>query len=343
MSASAKGKERQSDEPAPTTASPASPVTSQATTEKVRGKRKAEEVDGNGTPPERKPHRATFAVEDPRPHRPSATSGTSSHAPSSYQRKRARLTGHTYSSSGSASPMAAVGEGDSSHPGSRSETYSQGANAFNTGSGASRISKSNSVGHHLFRSQSRSSHNRPPSRSGSTRRPPSLSQASIPISALISPHAPSVSHRSSIFHMRDPRRPAPIQSTPWSLSFPTPAEGQSGYLDRWNVISRLRGRSEDHKIVDRVGWTEGGGSPVHAWLFFLGFVLFPVWWVAGFVVGIPETRRIGGGEVEKGVVLDDPQVESDARSWRARCRVLSVVSLFTYIPFIVLVAVFVPR
>jgi len=95
--------------------------------------------------------------------------------------------------------------------------------------------------------------------------------------------------------------------------------------------------------MDRVGWAEGGGSPIHAWLFFLGFVLFPVWWIAGFLVRIPETRRIGGGEVEKGVVLDDPQVEFDARSWRTRCRVMSVVSLFTYIPFIVLVAVFVPR
>lgn len=94
--------------------------------------------------------------------------------------------------------------------------------------------------------------------------------------------------------------------------------------------------------MDRVGWAEGGGSPIHAWLFFLGFIIFPVWCIAGFLVNIPKTRQIGGGE-EKGVVLDDPQVEFDARSWRTRCRVMSVVSLFTYIPFIVLVAVLVPR
>lgn len=205
--------------------------------------------------------------------------------------------------------MAAVGEGNLFRPGSRSEGHSQ-VNASNTGSGASRISKNNSiVGHHPFRSQSRSSHTqaRPPSRSGSTRRPPSLSQASIPISALISPHAPSVSHRSATFHMRDPRRPAPIQSTPWSLSFPTPADGQTGYLERWkwkNILSRLRGRIEEHKAVERVGWTEGGGSPIHAWLFFLGFILFPVWWLAGFLLRIPKTRRIGDGGIEKGVVLD---------------------------------------
>jgi len=69
-------------------------------------------------------------------------------------------------------------------------------------------------------------------------------------------------------------------------------------------------------------------------------LIFPIWWVAAFV-GIPRTRRLGGNEVEKGVVLDDPQVESDASSWRKRCRIMGVVSLFTYIPFVILVAIFV--
>ena len=76
-------------------------------------------------------------------------------------------------------------------------------------------------------------------------------------------------------------------------------------------------------------------------------------------MGIPRTRRLGGNEVEKGVVLDDPQVEYgeyfeckrrvtvylytlrlDAKSWRKRCRILAVASLFTYIPFVILVAIF---
>jgi hypothetical protein len=56
------------------------------------------------------------------------------------------------------------------------------------------------------------------------------------------------------------------------------------------------------------GWVERGGTPIHAWLFFLGFLIFPIWWFAAFI-GIPKTRRIGAGETEKGVVLDDPQVE----------------------------------
>jgi len=313
MPTNTKGKESQplsspSPPPPPAASTSTSDPSSATPNEKVRGKRKADDVEGGGsTPPElrkeKTQYRATFA-EDVRPHRASA--GASSHAPSSYHRKRARLTGQTYSSGGTGNTI-------ESRPESRTESYSQGTNAFNTGSGASRIS---SLGHQLLRSQSRSSHTpgRPPSRSGSTRRPASLSQASIPISALISPHAPSVSHHSSVFHMRDPRRPPPIQPTPWSLSWPEPGTSQSGYMKAWQ-------------------WP---------WLFYLGFILFPAWWIASFLQ-IPKTRRIGGGEVEKGVVLDDPQVESDSRSWRTRCRVMAVISLLTYLPFIVLVAVFAPR
>ena len=106
---------------------------------------------------------------------------------------------------------------------------------------------------------------------------------------------------------------------------------------------------------------ERGGSPLHSWLFFIGFILFPLWWIATFLP-IPRTRRLGGTDAEKGVTLDDPQVEHgkrcqflleplvdqtfllffvpDAKSWRIRCRFMAVVSLVTYIPFIVLVAVY---
>ena len=96
--------------------------------------------------------------------------------------------------------------------------------------------------------------------------------------------------------MHDPRKPAPIQSTPWSLSFPSRVEsGQS----RWEGTS----------------WAERGGSPLCAWLFFIGFVIFPVWWVTWFI-GVPQTRRLvddaaemGISGREKAVVLDDPQLE----------------------------------
>ncbi|GLB38598.1 hypothetical protein LshimejAT787_0504630 [Lyophyllum shimeji] len=275
---------------------PATPPAVRQTTTSLKGKRKADEagVEGGSTPPkETKEPRATFAVE-PRPHRASANSNSTRSAPSSYhQRKRARLSVTL-----------------ESRPASRASGEVQ--NAATTGSWSSKNST-------YLASQQQQPRlpppvHQPPQRAPSRR---SLSQASIPMSALISPHAPSIS-RSSTFHMRDPRRPRPIQSTPWSLSLPT---GQAEPNEGWK------------------GWVERGGSPLHAWLFFAGFLVFPIWWVASFT-SIPTTRRLDAGEQEKGVILDDPQVEHDAKSWRLRCRVMAVISFFTYIPFVILVAVF---
>ncbi|KZP13902.1 hypothetical protein FIBSPDRAFT_119806 [Athelia psychrophila] len=75
--------------------------------------------------------------------------------------------------------------------------------------------------------------------------------------------------------MQDPRKPPRARATGWAL--------------------HRRDEEEER-------------SPVQAWLFFAGFVLFPVWWLAS-VMGTPETRRVGGSDVEKAVVVDDPQVE----------------------------------
>jgi len=87
---------------------------------------------------------------------------------------------------------------------------------------------------------------------------------------------------------------------------------------------------------------EEDGSPVQAWLFYFALVPFPLWFV-GAVWRVPHTRVVGGTDNEKAVPLDDPQVEFDARSWRFRCRVMAFVSLFTYVPFIVCVAIFAGR
>lgn len=341
----------------PASAEPRTPQSS------LKGKRKADEVDGsngnNITPPDVRKQRATFAA-DPRPNR---LSGTSSQAPSSYTRKRARLSAGASSvvseRTGAIDKDAAVG----SRPPSRSDSQ---RHAGNTGTASSRGSPSTVP----FRTQSRvsqtSQHHsiQVPSRAASTSRhqgqsksgypPPqsgsrapsrrgSISQASIPISALISPHAPSISTRAAAtqFHMRDPRKPR-IQPTPWTLTLPQigPGERLSSF-DRLKLGKRIRG-DEEQQELHSVGWTESGGSPLHAWLFFIGFIIFPVWWVAA-ILGIPRTRRIGGlegGQDEKKMALDDPQVEHDANSWRKRCRVMAIVSVFTYIPFIVLVAIF---
>ncbi|KAI0060370.1 hypothetical protein BV25DRAFT_1871203 [Artomyces pyxidatus] len=255
-----------------------SPVTSSTFETPVRsetskGKRKAEEVDV--TPPDHKTgHKATFAIPEAQTSR---RVSNGSHAPSSYHRKRARLS----------SPLPSV----PSRPGSAGQSPS---NAHNTGTYSSRAS-SNVRGSSV-----------PPAENASERdRRRSLSQVSIPISALVTPHAPSIG-KSSTFHMRDPRRPHKKLETGWALRFHTEEED---------------------------------GSPVHAWLFYAAFVLFPLWWIASFLP-TPKTRVVGGTDTEKAVTLDDPQIEYDARSWRTRCRVMSVVSFFTYIPFIVCVAIF---
>ncbi|KAJ7726510.1 hypothetical protein B0H16DRAFT_1592458 [Mycena metata] len=152
------------------------------------------------------------------------------------------------------------------------------------------------------------------SRPQPSRAPSRMSQASLPISALVAPHAPSVVSTNTAYHMRDPRKPPRIQPTGWGLEFGP-------------------GR-----------WWQGGGSPLHAWLFFVGFVLFPVWWVASLCVPTPRTRRLDAEEKGRAQVwLDDPQVEFDANSWRKRCRIMAGVSLVTYVPFIVLLAVFLSR
>ncbi|KJA24013.1 hypothetical protein HYPSUDRAFT_136899 [Hypholoma sublateritium FD-334 SS-4] len=282
---------------------PTTPSATEKSHSSGSGKRKADEagVSGDTTPPkESREARTTFAPE-PRPHRASATSGVSTHAPSSFNRsKRVRLT-ETPEGRGSYRSISRAGSlptpndspPDAKNTGSWS---SKGSHAAMSQSSYNYVHQgATSVGH-----GSHSQQHRAPSRR-------SLSQASIPISALISPHAPSIG-RLSTFHMRDPRKPNPIQPTPWSLSFPSTAQG---------------------------------GSALHAWLFFIGFIIFPLWWAAALVIPIPRTRTLGeSADTEKGVILDDPQLEHDAKSWRTRCRVMAAVSLLTYVPFIILVAIF---
>ena len=77
--------------------------------------------------------------------------------------------------------------------------------------------------------------------------------------------------------MRDPCRPLGLMETRWALRFPTVEEG----------------------------------SPVHAWLFYLALVLFPLWWL-GAVWRVPEMRLVRGTDTEKAVPLDDPQIEFGA-------------------------------
>ncbi|KAI0694798.1 hypothetical protein C8Q76DRAFT_758256 [Earliella scabrosa] len=259
-----------------------------------KGKRKAEEVDL--TPPDQRTgHHTTFVI--PTDGRRSHHVSEVSKAPSSYQgRKRARIS--TSTSSPSASPSQSRPTSVQRHPTDSWPSRSAIPAALH------RVTSKTASTRSGARPESMSAH-----RQAQADRRRSMSEISFPISALVAPHAPSVSVRSGGYYMRDPRKPPRVQPTPWTLSM----------------------SSQDEQ-----------GSPVHAWMFFIGFVLFPLWWVASFW-RIPQTRRVGGTDTEKAVTLDDPQVEHDARSWRKRCRVMFVVSFFTYLPFIILVAIFVPR
>lgn len=307
--------------------------------EKSRGKRKAED-NIDLTPPELKKEkegqRATFLLPSEsrskslhfwfrlRPlYRPllklkqGQRVSNASHAPSSYRRKRARLS--------SVSPFATPVQ---SRPASLQETPRSASHDHYF------TSLSSSTGARIgprTPSRAASTRSRQPPTPSTTRkheRGQSMSQVSIPISAYISPHAPSIS-KSTKFHMRDPRKPPKKPNdTSWGLQFAT----------------------EDEP-----------GSAIQAWCFFLGFLLFPTWWIAGLFLHVPTTRIAGDVDAEKGVTIDDPQIErgkpctsllaprcptvsmTDARTWRFRCRVMAVVSLFTYVPFIVLVAIFAPR
>jgi len=258
-----------------------------ASTSTSKGKRKADDVESTPPDQKRETQRATFALPaDPRPSRASANSA-SSHSPPSNRRKRARLSTST-------PPIV-------SPHGSRS-----GSSNRDSGGGLIRSHVRGSSRTTLER-ESRS----PQGQSAGLQPRRSLSQVSIPLSALVSPHAPSLSV-SGTFHMRDPRKPRRVQPTGWGLHL-----GEAG--------------------------EPGSGSPVQAWMFFIGWVVFPMWWLAS-VWSIPKTRRVGGaGDMEKAVTLDDPQVEHDATSWRTRCRVMAAISLVTYIPFIVLLVIFVRR
>ena len=300
-----------------------------------KGKRKADEVDLN--PPDQRSLHATFAVPEDLPceslfsflravtltllhavgKRPDL------HAPSSFRAKRARLSTSSSPGPPPSRPDALL---DATNTGTWTSTTSSKIRSLSRQQSMSKppSSKTNS-----YRSDIPSERVRSYERYERTRSTSQLSHTSIPVSALVSPRAPSVSKSlTSAYHMRDPRRPPRVRPTPWSL--------------------RLTTEIED-------------GSPIHAWFFFLGFIIFPVWWLAS-VWRIPQTRSVGGSEVEKAVTLDDPQVEHgqlswsvyfpplkgdclfpspiDARTWRFRCRIMAGVSLITYIPFIVLVAIF---
>lgn len=258
-------------------------------------------------------------------------SNNSTHAPSSFSnksRKRVRL---------SSTPMTSP---DHSRPGSATHSPTSYVNTSWSSKASSKATSAVQNPHssqtNLPRAPSRATTHRTtmsagmPPRHQKTR---SMSGASIPLSAIVSPRAPSID-RLNQYHMRDPHKPR-RRPVGWRLRRRTP-EGDAG-------------------------------SPVHAWCFWLGLLFPPLWWIASFMP-IPHTRVVGAGvgAAEKGIPVDDPHDErgmrfllttiksrssvlnyslifTEARIWRRRCRIFSVVFFVTYAPVIILLAVFATR
>ncbi|KAF8515271.1 hypothetical protein JB92DRAFT_74652 [Gautieria morchelliformis] len=149
--------------------------------------------------------------------------------------------------------------------------------------------------------------------------PRTLSQSSIPLRAIVSPKPPSIDRNSS-YHMRDPALPPSRRTS-----------------TQWTGSARM-----DENI--------GRVFPLQAWAFVMGFLVFPLWWVAAAApVGWGWARRDVGGKNGKGTWSEEELaaravIEHDvAYTWRRRCRFMSLLGLLVYIPLIVLLAVLVPR
>lgn len=206
----------------------------------------------------------------------------SSHAPSSfnsYGRKRPRVSSSPMTTPDRSNPgsihefrtpsrnsVRATTPHTPSRPGSHKET-----SIVSSGEGGA-ITRSNSQ-KRQSRHQHQNSRDQGSQRQQRRQSMSQYSQTSIPISAILSPHAPSID-RLSTFHMRDPRKPPLKRSVGWTLKFSSGGEP---------------------------------GSPMQAWCFWVGFVLPPIWWLAAFW-SIPETRIVGA-DTEKAVTVDDPQIE----------------------------------
>lgn len=198
----------------------------------------------------------------------------SSHAPSSFysqkSRKRVRLSSPMitpdHSRAGSSTNVPAFGS-ISSKASSRSNVFSQSQsqNIMQSHSSPPRPMSRASRAKSVSVTSAVASGGRMPKRR-------SMSQSSIPLSAIITPHAPSIDRRSS-YYMRDPRK-LPKRTVGWTL--------------------RLRSADDE-------------GSPIQAWAFWLGFFLPVLWWIASFW-HVPQTRMVGT-DPEKAIPMDDPHIE----------------------------------
>lgn len=270
---------------------------------KVMGKRKAGESEDENE----------IVVNDERGHRPRFDSNGTPFsfliilfltivlpAPSSYHRKRMKL-------SSNASEKDAAGL-RASRAASRSEAPSTGS--FESSSRPATATAAGGVRRNMSRN---------------------ASAVSVPISAIVSPRAPSIrrsfsgtSRRSDGYRYQDPLR------------------------NRNNRNQRRRKRENiaDSWILDR------DEMPIQAWLFLAGFPILFCWWAALFIPvrrggkgkGPATDREAGADKSGSGLWVDQAEYDEElARLWRMRCLVATIISTLIYVPIIVCAVVFSKR
>jgi hypothetical protein len=135
--------------------------------------------------------------------------------------------------------------------------------------------------------------------------------------------------------MRDPyaRHPPPVGWRPLNTTLDTPhlhPQPQQGSQQQQQPTSKLAQTTSSSTT------TTTRKAPWTAWAFYVGFVLFPLWWVAAF------------SPVRPWPVREKPDwvgwlAARDERAWRRRCRWMSGIALVIYIPIIALAAVYGPK
>lgn len=228
-----------------------------------------------------------IVIQDNRGHRPRFDSN----APSSYYRKRMKLS---------------------------SNASEKDALPLRTSTSASR-SAAPSVRSVTSSSRPTTSHRRPLSHNASA--------VSIPVSAIVSPRAPSIRHSISGTSKR--------------------GDGMRYQHPLKNRVQRRKKRETwaDSWILDR------DDMPIQAWLFLAGFV-FPLCWWIGMLLPI---RRQQSPDAEKGepptigvvdrshsgLWTDSTEYDMEsARLWRGRCLAAAIISTVIYVPIIACAVVF---
>ncbi|PVF95022.1 hypothetical protein CPB86DRAFT_828230 [Serendipita vermifera] len=190
------------------------------------------------------------------------------------------------------------------------------------------------VSHSASRSGAASTHSMTSSKPETTGRKsrrnlsPNASMVSVPVSAIVTPRAPSVHHSVSGMSRRSD-----------GFRYQDPLKNRVQHRARQEVWA-------DSWILDR------DEMPIQAWLFLVGFLIAPCWWI-GALLPIRHSHPIEEGKGKNvpsvglaarsnsGLWADATEWdEARARMWRFRCFVATIISTLAYVPIIACAVVF---